>query len=338
MKSLDIVFPEARTVALVESDVPEPGEGEVRCRARTSLVSTGTESFCLDGVFDPGTFWEEWVEYPFAPGYSMVSDVVDVGPGVTHLTTGDRVATSTPHSSVFVVPATECLRVPDGVTDDQACWTSLACTTQLGVRRVGLELGESVAVVGLGALGQLVVRYLALSGARRIVAIDTTRSRLDLAVAGGATHPIEADATAALDIVREITDGRMLEAAFDITGHPAVLAPTTRLVHALGRVVLLGDTPTPSRQSLGPRIVADSVSILGVHASSAPEVATWRDPWSQAAMADLFFHLVESGRMDLDELTTHRYTPDRAAEVYDDLRRDRSGFLGVFLDWDRGTR
>ena len=333
MRSLDIVFPEARSVAILESDVPAPGVGEVRCRARTSLVSTGTESFCLDGLFDAGTFWEEWVEYPFAPGYSMTSDVVDVGPGVTGLSVGDRVATSTPHSSVFLVPAAECLRVPDGVTDDQACWTSLACTTQLGVRRVGLELGESVAVVGLGALGQLVVRYLALCGARRIVAIDTTASRLELAMAGGATHAIEADAGSALDIVRDLTDGLLLDAAFDITGHPAVLAPTTRLVHPLGRVVLLGDTPTPSRQVLGPRIVADSVSVLGVHASSAPDVATLRDPWSQAAMAELFFHLVESGRMDVDALTTHRFTPDRAAEVYDALRRDRSGYLGVFLDW-----
>lgn len=335
MRSLDIVFPEARSVAVRESDVPEPGAGEVRCRARTSLVSTGTESFCLDGVFDPGTFWEEWVEYPFAPGYSMTSDVVDVGPGVTGLSVGDRVATSTPHSSVFLVPAADCIRVPDGVTDDQACWTSLACTTQLGVRRVGLELGESVAVVGLGALGQLVVRYLALCGARRIVAIDTTASRLDLALAGGATHTIESDAESALELVRELTEGRLLDAAFDVTGHPAVLAPTTRLVHQLGRVVLLGDTPTPSRQVLGPRIVADSVSVLGVHASSAPEIATLRDPWSEAAMADLFFHLVESGRMDVDALTTHRFAPEQAAEVYDALRRDRSGFLGVFLDWSR---
>ncbi len=333
MRSLDIVFPEARSVAVVESDVPDPGEGEVRCRARTSLVSTGTESFCLDGVFDAGTFWEEWVEYPFAPGYSMVSDVVDVGPGVTHLSVGDRVATSTPHSSVFLVPAAECLVVPDAVTDDQACWTSLACTTQLGVRRVALELGESVAVVGLGALGQLVVRYLALCGARRIVAVDTTRARLDLAVAGGATDVIATDAASAYDVVRDLTGGRLLDAAFDITGHPAVLAPTTRLVHPLGRVVLLGDTPTPSRQALGPRIVADSVSVLGVHASSAPEVATLRDPWTEAAMADLFFHLVASGRMDVDVLTTHRFTPDRAGEVYEALRLDRSGFLGVFLDW-----
>ena len=46
---------------------------EVRCRALASLVSTGTESFCLAGDFDAGTFWEEWVQYPFSPGYSMTA-------------------------------------------------------------------------------------------------------------------------------------------------------------------------------------------------------------------------------------------------------------------------
>ncbi len=70
----------------------------------------------------------------------------------------------------------------------------------------------------------------------------------------------------------QITGGAMVDVAFDITGHPAVLAPTTALVRQLGRVILLGDTPTPSRQHLGPRVVADSVSVLGVHASAAPDV------------------------------------------------------------------
>ena len=333
MRSLDIVFPEARIVALVGSDVPQPGPGEVRCRALASLVSTGTESFCLAGTFDPDTFWEEWVEYPFAPGYSMTSRVVDVGPGVEGIAVGDRVATSTPHSSAFVVPARECIPVPDDVTDEQACWASLACTAQLGVRRAQLELGESAAVVGLGVLGQLVVQYLCLSGARRVIAIDTVGSRLAAAAAGGATHTVATDAVAARDVVRELTGGAMVDVAFDITGHPAVLAPTTRLVRQLGRVVLLGDTPTPSRQQLGPRIVADSVSVLGVHASAAPEVATLRDPWTLAAMAGLFFDFVAAGRMDVDSLATHRFTPDQAVDVYEALRRDRSAYLGVFLDW-----
>ena len=47
----------------------------------------------------------------------------------------------------------------------------------------------------------------------------------------------------------------MADVVFDITGHPAVLAPASLLLRKLGRLVLLGDSPTPSLQNLGPRIV-----------------------------------------------------------------------------------
>lgn len=333
MRSVHITFPRAGAVELLEADTSLPGDGEVRCRALTSLVSTGTESFCLSGTFDPGTFWEEWVQYPFSPGYSMTSEVVDVGPNVSGIVVGDRVATSTPHSSAFNVAATECVVVPHEVTNEQATWASLACTTQLGVRRAQLELGETAVVVGLGILGQLVVQYLSLSGARRIIGIEPTESRGELARMGGATEVLTTDVGTALNDVRRITDGAMADVAFDITGHPEVLAPTTRLVHQLGRVILLGDTPTPSRQQLGPRIVADSVSVLGVHASAAPPAASLRDPWTLPAMTSLFFDWISSGRMDVDSLVTHRFLPNQAPDMYAALQADRSQFLGVLLDW-----
>jgi threonine dehydrogenase-like Zn-dependent dehydrogenase len=171
-RSVNIVFPTPGVVELRESDIGAPGPGQVTCRALTSLVSTGTETFCLAGKFDPGTFWEEWVQFPFAPGYSMTAVVTAVGSGVSDLVAGDRVALPTPHAHYVTVDRSLAIRVPDGVGDDEACWASLAVTTQLGVRRAGLELGENVGVIGLGLLGQLVVRYLRLAGARRIIAID----------------------------------------------------------------------------------------------------------------------------------------------------------------------
>lgn len=333
MRSLDIRFPKPRLVALQESQVPNPASGEVRCRALTSLVSTGTESFCLEGNFDPDTLWRRWVQYPFAPGYSMTSKVLDVGSDVVNVHVGDRVATSTPHSSAFLVNALECVVVPDSVSDEQACWTSLACTSQLGVRRARVQLGETAAVVGLGMLGQLVVQYLRMCGARRVIAIDPTEQRLRLARRGGATDVVPTDVVTATGTVSDLTGGAMVDVAFDVTGHPMVLAPTTQLVRPLGRVVLLGDTPTPSKQALGPRVVADTLTILGVHASSAPEFGGVHDQWTLPAMTEYYFHLVSSGRMNVDDLVTHRFQPDQAADVYELLRVDRTSLLGVLLDW-----
>ena len=58
-RSVDVIFPAPGIVEVVESEVASPGEGQITCRALVSLVSTGTETFCLAGTFDPGTFWEE---------------------------------------------------------------------------------------------------------------------------------------------------------------------------------------------------------------------------------------------------------------------------------------
>jgi len=333
MTSVEIMFPRPNEVTVECLDTLEPRAGELLCEARVSLLSTGTETFCLAGEFDEGTFWREWVEYPFAPGYSMTSVVVAVGAGVSRFAAGDRVASQTPHAQRFVVAEAEAVAIPHDISDDQAAWMSLACTTQLGVRRAELQLGETVGVIGLGLLGQLVVQYLAVAGAGRIICIDTSEDRLALATKHGATDVIRATAADAHETIVELTGGRMLDVVFDITGHHEVLASASTLLRQLGRLVLLGDSPNPSRQRLGPRIVGDSISVLGVHASAAPAIATLRDPWTIEAMTELFFLYLRSGRMDVDGLLSHRFTPDQAPEVYARLQRDRSPYLGVVFDW-----
>ena len=255
MKSRNIVFPRSAEVEVREEEIAEPGPGEVLCRAVLSLVSLGTEGHCLRGVYDRGTYWEEYIRYPFHPGYSMAARVVGVGEGVTSHKASDRVTSWAPHSEYFLSAADQLFAIPDAIKDEEAIWATLARTTQLGVRRAELTLGESTAVVGLGILGQLVTQYLSLSGARDVIAIDTSRKRLDLALANGATQAICRPADEAREVVAGITGGRMVDVVFDITGHPAALAPASLLLRKLGRLVLLGDSPTPSRQNLGPRIV-----------------------------------------------------------------------------------
>ena len=335
LTSLDIVFPGARQVALVTTEVGPPGPGEVRCSARKSLVSRGTETFCLKGEYDPGTYWEEYIRYPFAPGYSMSSVVETVGSGVLRFRPGDRVSSWHPHRQHFVVPESELFPIPDGISDEEATWATLARTTQLGVRRAELELGESVAVIGLGILGQLVIQYLATGGARRIIAIDTSARRGELARASGATDVVLRPAGEAREEIVRITGGKMLDVVFDITGHPAVLAPATLLLRKLGRLVLLGDSPTPSQQHLGPRVVGDSLSILGQHGFLFPQEATPFNQWTAAEMTAVFFDFVQQKRMNVAPLIDRLESPRDAARIYDVLLTGADDAIGIVLDWSR---
>ncbi|CVK85151.1 uncharacterized protein FMAN_02060 [Fusarium mangiferae] len=332
MKSSNIIFPKQGQVQLALEDVPDPQDDQVLCTAIASLVSIGTESTCLKGVYEKGTYWEEYIQYPFAPGYSMVAVVAKVGPGVSKFKQGDRVTSLATHAQHFLMSQDDLFAVPDDITDDEAVWTTLARTTQLGVRRAQLVMGESVCVVGLGILGQLVTQYLALSGARQIIAIDLSRTRLDLAKSHGATHTICLPVEEAIAEVKSITGGRMTDVAFDVTGFPSVLAGATRLVRKLGRVVLLGDSATPSQQNIGPRIVGDSIAILGVHGLLYPREESPFNIWTAENMNSLFFHYIRSKKMQVMALLTHRRSPQDAEEIYTSLVRN-DDVLGVVLDW-----
>jgi 2-desacetyl-2-hydroxyethyl bacteriochlorophyllide A dehydrogenase len=333
MESLYVVFPEKGKVEVRQETISPPGPGEILCAAETSLISIGTESYCLRGVFDPGTNWAAWVKFPFRPGYSMAARVVATGQDVTGFCEGDRVAVWTEHQQLFKIKPQEAHLIPDNIRSEEAAWVVLACTTQLGVRRAQLQLGETVGVVGLGMLGQLVVQYLLVSGARKIIAIDPVQGRLDLARANGASHTLAMDVKNARVDIEAITDGKMLDVVFDITGHPAVLAPSIQLLRRLGRVVLLGDTPTPSQQCLGPGVVSNSTAILGIHATMSPAQASEFNPWTAREMGALFFDYVSQGRMRVADLITHRHSPREAPQVYTTLRQDRSEAIGVIFDW-----
>lgn len=335
MRSLNVVFTEPEQITLHEETLDSPAPGEVLCQAERSLISIGTEMFSLAGVADPETNWSEFLRFPFTPGYSMVGRVIALGAGVSELQVGDRITARVGHRQFFKVKAHDLVVVPDAVSSEDATWATLAYVAQLGIRRADLRLGERAGIVGLGILGQLTVQYLALFGAREIVAIDPSAFRIARAEAHGATHSLAMHVSMARDAVKLRTADAMLDMVFDITGNPKVLAPATQLLRPLGRLILLGDTTTPSLQQLGPRIVANSIAILGIHGTMFPATASPFNPWTVHEMTALFFDYLMQGRMRVADLVTERVSPREAPDVYRALRQDRSHKLGIIFDWSK---
>ncbi len=335
MKSWNVIFPERNRIEFIQQETGEATPDQIVCRADISLISIGTELRCLKGEIDPGTNWYDWVKYPFSPGYSMTGTVIAMGSQVTGFSVGDRVVTQHPHAQYFFdTPGNpNLMKVPEGISQTEASWQALGCITQLGARRPDIRLGDNVGIIGLGMLGQLVTQYMRMMGARNIVAMDISEARLNMASANGATHAINGDVKDAYTIVKDITTGKMLDVVYDITGLPNVLSAATKLVRRLGKVVLLGDNTMPSKQVLGPNVVSDSVSILGIHGSMCPDTANEFNPWTWQAMAELFFELLATKRMNVALMTKDVFSPAEAEKVYRWLADERPETTGVVFDW-----
>jgi threonine dehydrogenase-like Zn-dependent dehydrogenase len=295
----------------------------------------GTELICYERRFEPDTHWDRWVKYPFYPGYSNSGVVEAAGPEVTEVAVGDRVASRAHHRQIYVADTARMLRIPDGVSDEDATWFGLANIVQNGVRRAEHELGDAVAVVGLGPLGQLVTQYARLLGAREVIAIDPVPARLELARAHGATQTLAMPVAAAVEHVKAMTDGRGADVVYDVTGHPAVFTAALALPRRFGKVILLGDAGTPSEQRLTSDVITRGLRIIGAHDNNPPPAGTDHLWWSHKNMARLFFTYLQRRQMEVGSLVTHRHAPTDAPECYEALATDRSGALGVLFDWER---
>lgn len=334
MDSLNILFTGENQVELRREPVEPLAEGEILVQSCRTMISSGTECRVLTRSFAPGTHWDQWVKYPFYPGYLGAGIVRDLGPGATGFSVGDRVAIRGRHRQFCAVKASAALPIPENVSDEEAAWSGLSKIVQNGVRRAQHELGDAVVVIGLGVLGQLVVQFVRLMGAREIIGIDLSPERLAMASAHGATQVIQATAADAADKVREATEGRGADVVYDVTGFPSVFAPALGMVRRFGTLLLLGDVGDPSDLHLTPDVITRGVRIVGAHDNNPPEQATDYLYWNNANITRLFLSYLSRGQMKVSDLVTHRYAPGEARVAYDMLLKDRSKAMGVQFDWN----
>jgi predicted dehydrogenase/threonine dehydrogenase-like Zn-dependent dehydrogenase len=179
-------------------------------------------------------------------GYSASGVVMAVGAGVHDLGPGDRVACAgagyANHAEVLAVPRNLVARIPDGVPFDAAATVTLGAIALHGVRRLEPTLGETIVVVGLGAVGQLTAQLLRLNGCTVLVA-DLDQARVDLALRLGANGALDTSGPAGRDRAGLLTggvgvDGVIVTAA---SSSDEIVAGAFQMCRQKGRVVLVGD-------------------------------------------------------------------------------------------------
>ncbi len=324
-----IVFTGKGQVEL-ESYEPEPiRPGTVRVKAKTSLISTGTEGICFLRNFEPGSHWDDWVKsYPFRAGYIVVGNIAEMGEGVTEFHEGQLVAVRIPHASDTVVDAKIVHPVPPDVLAADALWFALATVGFMGAKNAKFHLGDFIAVVGAGPVGQMAIRWAAAAGARHVAAIDPVAWRLELAKQGGASAVHAGTAETAKEWLATIDGGRMPDIVVDATGHTAVFDKCLALPRDRGRVLLLGDTGEPTKQHLTKDVLRRGLEIVGAHIYHEEGI------WDERTVVRFFFDLLRRGRFPVQGLNTHVYAPEDCKSAYANLIEGREKTMGIRFAWD----
>ncbi len=221
-------------------------------------------------------------------------------------------------SEVVLVRTAAVTCIDPGLPFAQAC--ILGCAVMTGVGSVlnvaRVQPGDAVAVLGCGGVGLSVVQGARIAGAARIVAIDSRRSRLDLARSLGATDIVLVDADdesidALVDRVRDLTGGRGADHAFEATGVPRLAFAPLRLVRHGGRALQLSG-PVDLATIDTSAFAWNKVFVMPLYGDCVPE----RD------IPKLLSYRA-SGALDLASMVTRRWRLDDIAEAFDDLRAGR---------------
>ncbi len=354
---------------IVVDEVPDPQlrPQHVLVRPVCSLISTGTEmaSIHQDGALkevadNPSHLRKIWdvmkvagptrtiaeVRAKFSEyaelGYSGAGYLVDRDPAVTELAPGDRVAYGgeyTGHAEMVCAGRNLVVKLPDSVPFEHGCFTTLGSIAMNAVRVAEIGLGDVVAVIGLGLVGQLAAQLARLQGAA-VAGLDLKASRVDLATRLGADHGIEAGEQAT-EAVRAITGGRgadcVILAAAAKSDAPARLA--LDLCRDRGRIVVVGAITLafPWDQMYRKEIRLLMSRAYGPGSYDPEYEKQGRDypvsyvRWTEKRNMEEFLRLAAAGRLQIQPLITHQFPVEEAPKAYGTLFEPGSSSLAVVL-------
>jgi threonine dehydrogenase-like Zn-dependent dehydrogenase len=300
-------------VEIREVPLPEPGPGQVRVK----LLGSGV---CASNL----TPWEgpEWMSFPTAPGdlgHEGWGIVDAIGDGVTQLKAGDRVATlgTSAYAEYDVADESAVARIPDELADVAFPGEPFGCAMNI-FRRSDVHEGQTVAIIGIGFLGAILVRLASKAGAR-VIAVSRRQSSLDLAREMGAAETIAMDDhNAIIEQVKKLTSERMCERVIEAVGKQWPLDLAAELTGEGGKLIVAG------YHQDGPRQVNMQLwNWRGFDVVNAHE----RDPQVALQGVKDAIEAVRSGTIDPAKVVSHRYRLDQLGEALDATRDKPDGFV-----------
>jgi predicted dehydrogenase len=317
-----------------------------KAKDRPDLVKQVVDKMKKEGVKNTLEKVFTKLDSPIPLGYSSAGRVLEVGSNVSGVNVGDRVACGgagyANHSEINYVPKNLMVRIPDGVDDIDASFVTVGAIALQGVRQTEPKLGERVAVMGLGLLGQLTVQLLKANGCK-VIGSDVDPDKIALAKKLGAD-----DACHAGDLIakaNEFSNGHGVDAviiaASTMSNQPVIDA--AEISRMRGRVVFLGmvgmDIP---RNDYYKKEIDLRLSMAYGPGRYDPEYEEKGNDypydlvrWTEQRNFEAFLGLIDEGKITPKEILTHRFDFDNAMDAYDLLEgKIKEKYLGIVLEYN----
>lgn len=368
------ILQSAKTGEIEVAVVPEPQllPGCVLVRVAASLVSAGTERASTefagknllqkakarpdlvrdvmgkvgrDGIVSAIGAVRSRLDIPSGLGYSSAGTVIAVAPDVTGIDVGDRVACAgvgyAVHAEFACVPRLLLAKISsDSTSFEEAAFTTLGAVALHGIRTAEVKLGDTVAVIGLGLLGQLTVQLLKAAGCK-VLGMDIRPERVELALQLGA----EGSSGSASDfagLCSERTYGNgvdaVLIAAETRDSGPVNLAGEIArdrgIVVAIGAVGMEIERRLYYEKELDFRISRSygPGRYDAIYEQKGRDYPIGYVRWTETRNMEAFLDLLAQGKLDLRPLISHRFSIQQAPSAYRLISGEAAlPFLGVVI-------
>lgn len=358
---------------VVVEQIPPPviERDSVLVEVNYSLISTGTE---LAGITSSGKpLWQRALSEPenvrkvlntarteglskavakakgrldlgYAAGYSCSGVVIAVGDEIDDVKGGDRVACVgggvANHAEIACVPHNLVARVPDNLDLKEAASVALGSIAMQGIRRAAPTLGETVAVIGLGLVGQLTAQMLKVAGCS-VIGVDLVESRVTLAQSLGVDYAILGTEANLVSEILHYTSGLGADATIitAATKSNLPLQQSMEITRKKGRVVVVGDvglhlnrSPFYEKEidlliscSYGPGRYDETYERKGIDYPYAYV------RWTENRNMQEYLHLLSEGKVNFKALISKEYSVDDAPLAYRELREDEQRPIAMLL-------
>lgn len=211
--------------------------------------------------------------------------------------------------------------IPDQLTDEQVLMCpDIMSTGFAGAESGGVGIGDSVAIFALGPIGLCAVAGAKLMGATKIIGVDTVPARMQAATKLGCNHVIDFASVNPVEEIMRLTAGRGVDVAIEALGTQGTFQSALRVLRPGGTLSSLGVYSTDL-----------VIPVDAFHAGLGDNrIVTSLCPGGKDRMRRLMA-VIDSGRVDLSTLVTHRFSLDQIEEAYELFSNQRDGVLKVAI-------